>query len=104
MSLIFREIEVADGSNLAQQDRVIVAAQNNVANASGAAGAAVTTAVSFPKGNLPGNYTVQINPGQACFAHVTQGSKTSTGFNVVLTPMDGSTAIAAGNFDVLVVG
>jgi len=52
-----------------------------VANASGAAGASVTTAVSFAAGALPTSYSVFVDAGQACFAYVT--GKTSTGFNVV---------------------
>jgi hypothetical protein len=87
----------------------VVAAAYNVANASGGTGAAVTTAVSFTDqfGNptLPGDagqgrYTVTVTPSQACFVSVT--GKTSSGFNVVLTPTLSSTSIAAGTFDILV--
>jgi hypothetical protein len=94
-------IEVPDGAMLNNYDRVIVGAQLAIANAAGGtAGAAVTTAVSFPSG-LPSAYYVDVSPSQASFWNVT--SKTNTGFNVVLTPPSGVT-LAAGTFDVLVVG
>lgn len=64
------------------------------------AGNAVTVAITqFP--NLPASYSVFVKTNQACFTDVT--SKTTTGFNVVLTPTSGSTTISAGTFDVLVV-
>jgi hypothetical protein len=61
----------------------------------------VTTAVTFAS-QLPPNYSVFVDAGQACFAYVT--AKTLTGFNVVLQPTLSTTLIAAGSFNVLVVG
>lgn len=96
-------VEVVDGSTLQNPDRLIVAAMYAVANvAGGSAGAAVTTAVAFAS-ELPTAYGVQVTPSQACAVSVT--SKTSTGFNVVLTPgapAGTNATLAAGTFDVLV--
>jgi hypothetical protein len=83
-----------------------VAFQANVSNASGAASTPVTTPVSFTglygAPLLPGNgYAVNVTPSQACFVSVT--GKTSSGFNVVLTPLSGQ-SIAAGTFSVSVHG
>jgi hypothetical protein len=79
----------------------------NVANvAGGDAGADVTTslATSFTdqwnQGFLPPDYCVLVTPNQDAAVSVT--SKTSTGFNVVLTPKTASATIAAGTFDVVV--
>jgi hypothetical protein len=93
-------VECPDGFPPARSDRIILA-QQTVANASGVAGAAVTTAVAVP-GGLPTPYSVIVTPSQACFVSVT--SKTSNGFNVTLTPLynGANTAIAAGSFDVVV--
>ena len=95
---------VLDGSNPAYQDRLLIGIKLAVPNAAGAAGATVTTAVSFPNGELPssGNYSVSIDAGQACFAYAT--NKTAFGFNVVLQPTSGTTSIAAGTFNVIVEG
>jgi hypothetical protein len=78
----------------------------SVANAAGAPSAAVTTPVSFTgvygTPLLPGNgYAVNVTPSQPCFVSVT--SKTSSGFNVVLTPLSGQ-SIAAGTCSVSVNG
>jgi hypothetical protein len=81
-----------------------------IANAGGSAGASVTTAVPlvdrYGTGLLPlgALYNVIVSPSQACYASVT--TKTSSGFNVVLTPSAPggvNAAIAAGTFDVTVV-
>jgi hypothetical protein len=79
--------------------------RSNVANAAGAgAGAAVTTAVEFVdqygNGTLPAEYAVTVTPSQAAFVSVT--SKTTSGFDVVLTPPASGDTIAAGTFDLLV--
>jgi hypothetical protein len=84
----------------------IVAFVAGVANAAGAASAAVTTPVSFVGAFgaplLPGNgYAVNVTPSQPCFVSVT--NKTTSGFNVVLTPLSGQ-SIAAGTFSVSVHG
>lgn len=67
-------------------------------------GNAETIAVSFGEdANLPANYSVMVNPQQAVFWSVPDSSKTSTGFDVVLTPLAAAT-VAAGHIDVLVMG
>jgi hypothetical protein len=98
MGLAVHSVEMLDGSTFARTDRVLLANLPGRANvAGGSAGAAVTTAVAA---NLPANYSVQVTPSQACFVSVT--SKTSAGFNVVLTPTLSSITLAAGAFDVVV--
>jgi len=75
---------------------------NGLANAGGSTGAAVTTAVSFVHAQYgtpllpPAGYSVSVTPSQPCFVSVT--AKTSSGFNVVLTPL-AANAISAGSFD-----
>jgi hypothetical protein len=93
-------VEVPDGGVLAQPDRTLLGIQYGIANASGGAGASVTTAVTGFV-NLPANYFVDVEPSQACFVTIT--GKTSTGFNVVMTPaVAGSGTISAGTFNVKV--
>jgi hypothetical protein len=102
MAIDIHTLELADGSNQARSDRLFAGLQLSVANASGAAGVAVTTAVAFVAGALPVNYAVFVDSGQAdVFATVS--SKTITGFNVTLTPLSGA-AVAAGSFNVFLVG
>lgn len=83
--------------------------QTNVANAAGSgAGSAVTVAIAFPTpmaypaGFPSSNYCVQVQPNQACLVAVT--SKTQAGFNVVLTPSPATATLAAGTFDLCVIG
>ena len=103
MPFSIHDIDLADGSTPNMLDRLLGGLQLAVANASGAVGVAVTTAVSFGAGQLPPNYAVFVDCGQASvIASVT--AKTSTGFNVVLTPLSTSVAVAASTFNVLVVG
>jgi len=92
-------IERPEGAEAARQDRTILGGQTDVANAAGSgSGATVTTSISL--GGLPANYRVHVTPNQACFVSVT--NKTTAGFDVVLTPVDGTTTIQAGTFDVTV--
>jgi len=92
-------VERPDGSQLAKKDRAMLGGLSDVANAAGSgAGTAVTTSVSL--GKLPANYRVHVTPNQACFVNVI--NKTDSGFDVVLTPKDGSTTLSAGTFDVTV--
>jgi len=91
---------VLDGSSAIFTDRTIVGVLVGVANASGGAGAAVTTAVTFAEG-LPASYAVFVNPGQDATWYVS--AKTSAGFNVVLTSRLAANSVASGTFDVLVV-
>ncbi len=90
----------------------IICALAGIPNAAGgSAGAAVTTAVTatlsdqFGSGRLPtmpNSYAVLVSPSQACFVSVS--GKTNTGFNITLTPTTSSATLAAGTFDILVVG
>ena len=83
-------------------------AATNIANAAGSGAGAVTTAVSFPtpmaypNGFPTSNYVVQITPNQFCVASVT--GKTQAGFNVVLSPVPITATLAAGTFDICVLG
>jgi hypothetical protein len=95
-----------------QSGKFIVLAETSVANAAGSGdGASVTTSLTFEdqfgNGRLPGDsgqgrYAVTVSPSQPCFWTVT--NKTASGFSVVLTPTSSGVPLAAGTFDVLVVG
>ena len=63
MPFPFHTIELADGSNPNQSDKLVGGLLLSVANASGSG--SVTTAVSFPAGSLPANYAVFVDAGQA---------------------------------------
>jgi uncharacterized protein YabE (DUF348 family) len=92
-------VEVPDGFQLAQQDRIIIGNLPNQANvAGGSAGTAVTTAFTGLK--LPAAYSVHVDANQACAVSIT--NKTQSGFNVVLTPAS-TVTLAAGTFDVTIV-
>ena len=91
--------QAGNGPALATE-KLIVAKLDSVPNTSAGAGVDVTTAVAFAN-ELPANYAVFVTANQDAIASVT--TKTSTGFNVVLTPKTAAASIAAGTFDVLVV-
>lgn len=99
------------GVNILQSNQaqpVIVAASAGIANVAGSgAGASVTTAITFTNsygnGRLPGSYAVQITPNTIGVTVAVSG-KTTSGFNVVLAPAIATATLAAGTFDVLVVG
>lgn len=95
-------VELADSSDINNLDRVILYWNANIANLAGTAGTDVTTAVAVTGYQLPATYAVVATPNQDAMASVT--SKTSTGFNVVLTPKVATATIAAGTFDVIVIG
>jgi predicted cobalt transporter CbtA len=101
MAFEIHDLSVVEGSQLQNQDKVVLAVQYGVANGSAGTGVAVTVAVSFLNSELPANYAVHVTPSQPCWVSVT--SKTANGFNVVLTPQS-TLSIAAGTFDVIVVG
>jgi len=97
----FHTVGVLDGSNISNDDRVTLGIQKAVANViGGGAGLSVTTTVTFSK-ELPANYAVAVTPNQDATAYVT--NRTSTGFDVVLSPRLAANTLAAGAFDVLVV-
>jgi hypothetical protein len=76
--------------------------QYDVANAAGSGnGVAVTTPISFPNQAPAPDYSVHVTPSQPCFVSVT--GKTSSGFNVVLTPTLSSVTLAAGKFDLHII-
>jgi len=58
-------------------------------------------AVAFAAGALPASYAVVVCPNQD--ATVCVSNKTSTGFNVTLTPRLATATLAAGLFDVVVI-
>ena len=99
MPFDFHTVEVPDGGIINNFDRVIIGGQIAIANsAGGGSGESVTVAVAFP--SLPPNYAVLVSPSQACAWSITD--KAWNGFNVVLTPLSGT--LAAGTFDVIVIG
>ncbi|MGH8220900.1 MAG: hypothetical protein ACREUT_20385 [Steroidobacteraceae bacterium] len=99
MALELHTVELPAPTAPAQSDRLIVAMQKQVANASGADGAAVTTTVTFDE-PLPAQYVPVVNPGQDATWYVT--NRTTDGFDVVLTPRLAANALAAGHFDVAI--
>lgn len=104
MSQMIHSIEVPEGAlnGLSQQGRLLVATIPGVANlVGGGAGQSVVTAVSGLK-NLPANYSVLVNPGQDATWFVS--GKTSTGFNVTMYPRLAANTLAAGTFDVVILG
>lgn len=102
MAIDKRTTAVLDGSSATFTDRTILGISIGLANAAGGgAGAAVTTAVTFAE-QLPPTYTVLVQPNQDATAFVT--SKTSNGFSVTLTPRLAANTLAAGTFDVVLLG
>ena len=93
MPFSIHDIDLVDGSTPTMQDRLIGGLQLAVANLSGAAGAAVTTAVSFP-GPLPATYSMFVDCGQAAIVTAVT-SKTSTGFKGVKTSLAATTFAAS---------
>jgi hypothetical protein len=86
---------------------------NQTNGAGGGAGQSVTVDMTntfkdgygqpvLPGDSQTGEYSVSINPGQSATAYAT--NKTNAGFNVVLTPVPATATLAAGQFDVLVLG
>jgi hypothetical protein len=87
--------------------QAVLFTQTGAANPAGSGnGASVTIPIAvadkYGNGRLPASlhYNVAVSPSQPCFVTIT--GKTSTGFNVVLSPKDASTTLVAGTFDVSV--
>ena len=55
----------------------------------------------YGAGRLPNAYAVMVTPSQNCLDYV--ANKTSSGFNVVLTPSPAAATLAAGTFDVVII-
>lgn len=102
MPFSIHDIDLADGSTPTMQDRLLGGLQLAVANAAGgSAGASVTVAVSFVS-QLPANYAVFVDSGQAGVVG-TVSARTNTGFTVTLSPILTTATVAAGTFNVWVV-
>ncbi len=100
MSLDLHTVSVFKGTQLANQDRVLLGQILGVANAAGGgAGQAVAVAVSWPD-PLPPTYFVDVCPSADVTWYIT--NKTSTGFTVNLNPRLAANTIAVGTFDVRV--
>lgn len=100
MNLMAHVVEILGGIS-ARKDRVLFAARQGIANViGGGAGLSVVTAVTFPTGSLPANYTVVVNPKQD--ATWFTSAHTASGFNVTLFPRLAANTLAAGTFDIAV--
>ena len=82
---------------------------NQTNTAGGGAGQTVTISLAttfqdqYGVGVLPENgYCAVVTPNQSAAAYVT--GKTTSGFSVVLTPLPTTATLAAGTFDVLIMG
>ncbi|WGS53568.1 hypothetical protein LFL96_21155 [Paraburkholderia sp. D15] len=93
-------VEVPDGFQLAQPDRLLVGNLPNQANAAGS-GAGATVVIPFTGLKLPATYSVLGCMSQA--GDLSVGNKTQTGFTVTLTPSASTVTLAAGTFDLLIV-
>jgi hypothetical protein len=80
----------------------------NVANTGGTGGSNVTVSLAtsfqdgYGVGTLPNDYVVVVSPSAPAIPSVT--GKTTSGFSVVLSPITASATVAAGTFDVVVLG
>jgi hypothetical protein len=93
-------VEVADLSDIQNQDRIVLYMNNAVA--SGASGSTTTAAVTISGLVLPSDYNVIVTPSTPCIASVS--NKTNSGFTVTLTG-NGTGDVAVGTlFDVVVLG
>jgi len=89
-------------------EQVVVATRRGVRHGAGSGpGAAVEMELEFRdqyrQACLPadGAYAVTATPDQAAFVSIK--GKSSSGFSVVLTPIDSSTTLAEGAFDAVVI-
>jgi hypothetical protein len=103
MAIVNHATAVIDGTpQVTFQDRTFVGAQYAVANASGAAGATVSTVVTFNE-PIPVPAAVFVNPRQSAVWWV--DTFTTFGFTVHMAPpnITAEASIAAGTFDVFLV-
>lgn len=75
---------------------------NAPTEAGSGAGAAVTTSFEFSEANLPAdlNYTIEASASQACA--ISWANKSTTGFDIVQTPLAAGDTLAEGTVDVVV--
>jgi len=101
MPIPVHTVEVPDGLFLQTSDRLVLGTLNGVANlAGGGAGQSVATAITGM--NLPPKYQVIVEPGQDATWWIT--AKTAAGFTVNLVPRLAANTLAAGTFNVTVLG
>jgi type IV secretory pathway VirJ component len=92
-------IAVATGSDLSNEDRLVVLMKKQLANsAGGGAGQSVTIAVTGL--TLPASYAVQATPDQD--ATVWISGRSQTGFTINLAPRLAANTLAVGKVDVVV--
>jgi hypothetical protein len=103
MAIDKRILSTLDGSTAAFTDREILGVQFGLSNPAGAsAGASVSVVVTFAE-PLPGlGYGVWLGMHQDATAFIT--NQTLDGFTVVLNPRLASETLAAGTFDVMLLG
>lgn len=99
MAFDLHTIEIKSGTTMpTQSDRLVNGMLTDAVNAAGGgAGLAVVTAVVL---TLPAKYNVQVTPNQDATAFVS--GKTTSGFNVTITPRLATTTLGAGTFDLLI--
>jgi hypothetical protein len=102
MALDKRVTSVLDGSTAAFTDRELLGVQFGLANAAGAgAGESVSTVVAFAE-PIPPTFGAWISPRQDATAFIE--NVTAFGFTVVLNPRLPANTLAAGTFDVMLLG
>jgi len=102
MSKDLHTVALMKGTQLSREDRLIVGQQRGVVNAAGGgAGQAVTTTVTF-LGNLPTSFQAMVDPHQDATWYTT--NKTANTIDVVLTPRLAANTLAAGTFDITLIG
>jgi hypothetical protein len=103
MAIDKRVVAVLDGSTAAFTDRELLGVQFGISNPAGAsAGASVSVVVTFAEPLPSLGFGVWIGHHQDATAFVT--NETLDGFTVTLSPRLASEMLAAGTFDVMILG
>jgi len=103
MAIDKRVVAVLDGSTAAFTDRELLGVQFGISNPAGAsAGASVSVVVTFAEPLPSLGFGVWIGHHQDATAFVT--NETLDGFTVTLSPRLASETLAAGTFDVMILG
>jgi hypothetical protein len=103
MAIDKRVMSVLDGSTAAFTDRELLGVQFGVANAAGSGpGESVSTVVTFAEPLPALGYGVWIGLHQDATAFTTD--ETLDGFTVVMNPRLAANTLAAGAFDVMLLG